>query len=92
MLKMKEKKDKVLETILNKMLEIARYSKTVQDILSEGNEEWYMSYTMTEEQEKEWLKWSEDYLVKNLRWNRTRAKKELGWVNLSYGLRIINYK
>lgn len=89
---MENKKDKALQAILNKMFEIAGYSKTVEDVLNEGDENWYTNYTMTEVQEEEWLKWSEDYLVKKLRWSRTRAKKELGWVNLSYGLRVINYK
>lgn len=82
-------KNKALTTILNKMFEIAGYSKTIDDVVNEQDEYWYTNHTMTEEQEEKWLDWSHNYLVSELKWSKKKAKKEMQWVNLTYGLRII---
>lgn len=87
---MKNNKEEALKTILNKMFEIAGYEMDVEDVLAQEDEYWYSNNTMTEEQEQEWVEWSENYLRKSLKWSKVRAKQEMGWVNLSFGLRVIN--
>lgn len=87
---MKNNKEEALKTILNKMFEIAGYEMDVEDVLAQEDEYWYSNNTMTKEQEQEWVEWSENYLRKSLKWSKVRAKQEMGWVNLSFGLRVIN--
>jgi len=83
------KQNKTLTTILNKMFKIAGYNKTIEDVVNEQDEYWYTNHTMTEEQEEQWLDWSQNYLISELSWSKQKAEKEMQWVNLTYGLRII---
>ena len=83
-----KKSDNILETIINKMFEIAGYNICYNDILHR-KDDWYAQYTMTKEQEAEWMKWGEEYIRKSRVWYSKLGKKEMGKINLMYGLKIV---
>lgn len=76
----------VATTLINTMLQIAGYELTAKDLMAEGGE-WYNKYTMTREQEKEWMEWGEKYLRQTLKHTARQAHKNMQMFNLSYGLR-----
>lgn len=87
----KEKIDKAVEDLINKMFEIAGHSVTFADI-KDRKDDWYCQWTMTTEQADEWQLWGIDYMRKNLKWPKYRAEKEMRWFNLQYGLKYSNYE
>ena len=52
----KNKDEIVVETMINKMFEIAGHSVTFENI-KDRKDDWYVQWTMTEEQTKEWRDW-----------------------------------
>ena len=87
----KEKIDKAVEDLINKMFEIAGHSVTFADI-KDRKDDWYCQWTMTTEQADEWQLWGIDYMRKNLKWPKYRAENEMRWFNLQYGLKYSNYE
>lgn len=73
--------------IINKMFEIAGHEVTFEDVLHR-KDNWFLMYTITEQQDREWVKWGIDYIRKNLKMNKERATKEMQWLALSFGLKI----
>jgi len=85
---MKEsKQQKAVIDIINKMFELAGHEVTFHDVLHR-KDNWFLDYTITEEKEREWIDWSVDYLRKNLKMNKERARREMMWMVLSFGLKI----
>ena len=80
------------ETLINAMMQIAGYNLTAHDLAEEQkkgeSKEWYQKYTMTREQEKQWMEWGTDYLKKFLKQNNRQAHLNMQMMNLAYGLRI----
>jgi hypothetical protein len=77
-----------LKHIIDKMFEIAGYDLGYNDMLGR-EDDWYSQYTMTQEQNDEWFRWCIDYLYnKRVVTSKRMAKREMSWINLSYGLRI----
>jgi hypothetical protein len=60
--------------------------KTMLDV--EGDEEWYINNTMTQEQHEEFKAYAIPLLKKIFKFNKTRAEGTFGWFNLQFGLRI----
>ena len=84
---MKQKKTELIaETLINKMFEIAGHQVTYQDIKGR-TDNWYQQWTMTKDQNYEWMVWGTDYLKKQLKTNKKLAEREMGWINLNWGLR-----
>ena len=82
--------DKRLQTakdIINKMMEIAGYDVTFDDLVKE-EEGWYARYTMTQKQNDEWREWSMKKLMKDRGMTKRKAEYEMGMMDLAYGLRI----
>tara|TARA_R110000868_G_scaffold120749_2_gene320529 strand:- start:394 stop:654 length:261 start_codon:yes stop_codon:yes gene_type:complete len=79
----------LVETLINKMFEIAGHSVTFNDILSR-EDDWYCQWTMTEDQNKEWREWGIKHLRKDGKMFKTLAEREMAMINLSYGLKIEN--
>ena len=75
----------IAEALVNKMFEIAGHQVTFQDI-KDRKDNWYQQWTMTETQNLEWVNWGVDYLHKQLRFNKKVAEREMGWINLNWGL------
>ena len=82
-----DKKQAVVKTLLNKMFEIAGYPIKYEDLLGR-TDEWYRIYTMTREQNLEWLEWGTNYIKKELRISKQWAKREMDMIDLGWGLRI----
>jgi len=82
-----KKRQQALIDIINKMFEIAGHDVTYADV--EGRQDdWYMQWTMTNAQYKEWQDWGIKYLSKNLRINKKWAAREMGMIGLMYGLKF----
>ena len=80
------KKNLIAETLINKMFEVAGHQVTYDDIKGR-TDNWYQQWTMTEAQNHEWMLWGIDYLRKQLKINKMLAEREMGWINLSWGLK-----
>jgi hypothetical protein len=87
----KNKNDIIVETLINKMFEIAGHSVTINDII-DRTDNWYQQWTMTEEQNEEWRQWGIDYLKKKKRWNKKLAEIQMAMFDLNYGLKIQKYE
>jgi hypothetical protein len=83
------KQDKVVAEIINKMFEIAGHDVTIDDIINR-KDAWYTDWTMTVEQNDQWMNWGTEYLRKTLRLKKDIAKKQMGWFSLNYGLKFSN--
>ena len=85
---MKQNKDDIIvETLINKMFEIAGHSVTFEDI-KERQDNWYQQWTMTEEQNKEWREWGMKYLKKQKRLVKHYAERQMAMFDLCYGLKL----
>lgn len=82
----KEKIDKALVDIINKMFEIAGHDVSYEDI--KDKEKWFEDYTMTESEYDEWKLWGKKYLQKSLKMNSKLAEKEMSWVGLMFSLKF----
>ena len=78
----------IVETLINKMLEISGNSITFKDI-KDRKDDWYSEYTMTEDECARWMIWGIEYLRITLKINKRMAEREMSMFNLSYGLRIV---
>jgi len=83
----KSKNDFIVETLINKMFEIAGHTVKYEDI-KDRKDNWYQQYTMTEDQNKEWKEWGINFLKKQGRILKSRAPKEMAFFDLMYGLKI----
>jgi hypothetical protein len=81
------KLDKSYKEIIENMMSIAGYDVTYEDLLKE-EDGWWSRYTMTLEQRDKWVEDSINVLRKNMRWPKYRAKNQMVWVELMWGLRI----
>ena len=86
---MSERKKEFLVDLINKMFEIAGHDVTYEDI--EGRKDaWYTKWTMTYEQNNEWVEYGMAQIKKVFRYPKNVCKKEMMWLNLMYGLKIKN--
>ena len=81
------KLDEAYKEILENMMSIAGYDFTYEDLLKEVDG-WWSRYTMTQEQRDKWVEESINVLRKNLKWPKYKAKNQMVWVELMWGLRI----
>ena len=72
----KDKDQTIVETMINKMFEIAGHSVTYDDI-KDRKDNWYQQWTMTEEQNKEWRDWGLKYLKKQKGLLKYYAEKQI---------------
>lgn len=85
-----QKKEKAVEDLINQMFIIAGHDVRFEDIKTR-KDAWFTQWTMTVEQSDEWMEWGIKYLQKNLKLNKTLAKKEMSWFSLMWGLKFSNY-
>ena len=80
------------EQLVKKLIdkELEPFGVTMEDV--RGIENWYNQYEVSEEQNQAWIDWSVDFMVKHAKnpmlRTKKRAKKEMLWVNLQWGLKI----
>jgi hypothetical protein len=77
----------VMKDIIDQMFIIAGHDLRYDDIVSR-KDEWFQEYTMTEAQNKEWIDWGVNYLIKKKRFNKKIAEREMAWIDLFCGLRL----
>lgn len=77
--------------LINEMFKIAGYSIGYDDI-KDSKSEWYLKYTMTEEQNKTWREWGVKLIRKKFRLPIKTAQAEMAMFDLCYGLKIKNKK
>jgi hypothetical protein len=83
------KLDEAYKEILENMMSIAGYDVAYEDLLKE-EDGWWSRYTMTQEQRDKWVEESINVLRENLKWPKYKAKNQMIWVELMWGLRILN--
>jgi len=83
-----EKIDQAIVDLINEMFKIAGHEVTYDDI-KDRKDNWFQEYTMTEEQNNEWIEFGKKYIKKKLHMLAYRAEKEMMWINLMWGLKTI---
>lgn len=82
-----QKKEKAVIDLINKMFEIAGHQVTYDDIKGR-QDQWYLDWTITEEQDRQWKDWGKKYLMKELRMYSKLAEREMAMVGLMWGLKL----
>jgi hypothetical protein len=84
-----EKKEQAVIDLINKMFEIAGHQVTYDDIKGR-QDQWYLDWTITEDQDKQWKEWGKTYLMKELRMYSKMAEREMAMIGLMWGLKFSN--
>lgn len=85
------KKLLISKELINEMFRIAGHSVTYDDI-KDSKTEWYLKYTMTEEQNETWREWGTKLIRKKFRLPVKAARSEMAMFDLCYGLKIKHKK
>ena len=85
-----EKSKMFLVDVINKMFEIAGHNVTYDDI-KDRKDNWFQEWTMTYEQGDQWKQFGILELKKRLKLNQHLAEREMGMINLMYGLKYSNW-
>lgn len=83
-----DKNQIVVETLINKMFEIAGHQVTYNDI-KDRKDAWYAEWTMTEVQEQEWKTWGAAYVKKVFKLTKPMAERQMAMINLMWGLKTV---
>lgn len=86
----KEKKELLIEDLINKMFEIAGHKVTFDDI-KDRKDDWFTQWTMTEQQNEEWYDWGVEQIRKRFRYSKKFSQKEMGMINLMWGLKLEDF-
>ena len=76
----------LFQKIIDKMFEIAGQPVTFQQ-LQEGEKDWFVKYSMTEEQNREWRAWGVEELTRHTKSYKKTAVRTMQAINEIYGLR-----
>ena len=79
----------IIKEIIDQMFIIAGYPEVSYDDVVGRKDEWYLEYTMTEDQNKEWRDWAISYLKKK-RFYKKIAEREIAMIDLFCGHKIKN--
>ena len=83
--------EQLMKMIIDEMFIIAGYTDVqYEDILKVDN--WFQQYTMTQEQNDQWVDAAVKIIMRERHLAKYRAKKQMSWFSLQYGLKIINYE
>lgn len=86
-----EKKQKVVEEIINKMFYIAGHNISYEDI-KDRKDSWFQEWEMTKAQNDEWQLWGTQFIKKNLRVNKLLAEREMAMIGLMWGLKFSDWE
>lgn len=81
-----KKSDKVFRHLIDKQFELAGIEITFDDVV--GQPDWYDKYTMTCEQSRDFRSYGIDYIRKQLRVRKEKARSEMDWFCLAYSLKL----
>lgn len=90
-LSVKERKEKAVIDLINKMFEIAGHSVKFDDV-KDRKDDWYTQWTITLKQDEEWRDWGKKYLIKNLGMPPLIAKREMEMFSLGWGLKFSDFE
>lgn len=79
--------EKIIKEIIDQMFIIAGYPEVSFDDVVGRKDQWYLEWTMTEAQNKEWRDWGVKYLKKK-RYYKKIAEREMAMIDLYCGLKI----
>lgn len=82
-----DKMQQAVVDLINKMFEIAGHDVTYDDI-KDRKDAWYSEWTMSVEQGEEWFEWGVKYLQRNLNIDKQKAKKEMQYAFINWGLKF----
>jgi hypothetical protein len=85
---MNDKRKQAIIDLINLMFSISKHNVSYEDVVGR-KDAWYNEYTMTLEQNHEWIEQGVKYLSKKLKITHVQARKEMLWVNLMWGLKTI---
>jgi hypothetical protein len=85
-----EKSKMFIVDLINKMFEISGHDVTYDDI-KDRKDNWFQEWTMTYEQGEQWKQFGILELKKRLKLNQHLAEREMGMINLMYGLKYSNW-
>ena len=85
-----EKSKMFIVDLINKMFEISGHDVTYDDI-KDRKDNWFQEWTMTYEQGEQWKQFGILELKKRLKLNQYLAEREMGMINLMYGLKYSNW-
>ena len=85
-----EKSKMFIVYLINKMFEISGHDVTYDDI-KDRKDNWFQEWTMTYEQGEQWKQFGILELKKRLKLNQHLAEREMGMINLMYGLKYSNW-
>ena len=81
--------EEIVEDVINRMFEIAGHSVGYEDIV-DRKDQWYLEWTMTEEQDRAWRIWMIDYFKKEGKYKPKIAEQQAAMCSLLWGLKINN--
>ena len=89
--KKRPSKEEIVQTIINKMFEIAGHDVTYEQV--EGRkDDWYQEWTMTVAQNDEWQKWMIEYFKKDCKMFPKIAEREAAMCSLMWGLKFSDFE
>lgn len=77
-----EKQREVFTKLVNRQL--LPFGKTYEEVANDPR--WYLRYTVTPEQEKEFMAWGVQLLKEELKLNKRTAENEMSWFIMQWGL------
>lgn len=80
-------KREVTKELIDKMFEIAGHNAKYEDVANR-HDNWYLEWSMTRQQQEEWMKWGSSYLAKQLHIPKYMAEREMDMFNFNYGLTL----
>ncbi len=80
--------DEAYKEIIIEMMKIAGYDISYEDLLKE-EDGWWARYTMTQEQRDKWVDFSVNLLRTKLRWSKRKSVDQMKWVDLMWGLKVV---
>ena len=88
----KRKTDQELvEDIINAMFLIAGHDIGYADV-KDRKDQWYLDWTMTPEQEAEWIEFCVNHFKRHRTWPKSRCVSEANMANLMWGLQVVSPK
>ena len=85
-----EKMNLLVIDLINMMFEYAGHNVTYDDI-KDRKDDWYTEWTMTMDQNREWMEWGRNEMKKRLKWSNKIAEKEMAMINLMWGLKYSDF-
>jgi hypothetical protein len=83
--------EQLFKMLIDEMFIIAGHTDVQYEDIVDRKDNWFQEYTMTVEQNDKWRESATKIIMRERRWPRYRAKREMDWISLCYGLKLIDY-